>query len=68
MIGTVAIADSVIPNSEKVRLLTLEYLTPAEVADLLKISRKALADLRLKRAGPAFELKARYLRGVRSNS
>jgi hypothetical protein len=46
--GVVAV-DSSIPNSEAaLRVLTAEFLTPAEVASVLKISRKLLADLRLK--------------------
>jgi len=52
-------ADSMIPNAEVVSILTAEYLTPAEVAAVLKVSRKALADMRLKRQGPPFILRAR---------
>ncbi|MGA3325970.1 MAG: hypothetical protein ABSF45_15975 [Terriglobia bacterium] len=51
--------DSLVANSEAVHILTAEFLTPAQVAALLKTSRKELADMRVKRAGPPFELKAR---------
>ncbi len=52
-------AGSVMPTSEVVSILTAEVLTPAEVAAVLKVSRKALADWRLKREGPPFYLQAR---------
>jgi hypothetical protein len=59
MSGAAVMPNSIIPNSEMVRVLTAEYLTPAEVAGLLKVSRKALVDMRLKRQGPPFMLRAR---------
>ena len=40
-------------------MLTAEFLTPAEVAALLKVPRKAVADMRLKRQGPPFILQKR---------
>lgn len=49
-------ADSTVLNSEVVSVLTAEFLTPAEVAPLLKVSRWMLADWRLKRQGPPFML------------
>jgi len=52
-------AAEALETSKVVFLLTAEYLSPAEVAGLLKVSRKALADWRLKRQGPPFLLKAR---------
>ncbi len=51
--------DSAIPNSEIISILTAEFLTPAEVAVLLKVSRKALADRRLERQPPLFVLRSR---------
>jgi hypothetical protein len=59
MSGAAVRADSMIPNFEVVSILTAEYLTPAEVAAVLKVSRKALADMRLKQSGPPFILRAR---------
>jgi hypothetical protein len=59
MTGAAAIADSMIPNSEVAHLLTAEFLTPKEISGLLKVSRKTLADWRLKRTGPPFFLKPR---------
>jgi len=57
--GAAIIPDSIIPNYEVVSLLTAESLTPAEVATLLGVSRKTLADWRLERLGPSFMLKPR---------
>lgn len=59
MTGAAAIADSAISNAEVLHALTAEYLRPAEVASLLRVSRKELAVWRLKRRGPPFFLKAR---------
>lgn len=59
MSGTAVISNSMIPHSEIVSILTAEVLTPAEVAAVLKVSRKALADWRLKREGPPFYLRSR---------
>ena len=63
MSGAVVTEDSLIPNSEVtsilIEFLTAEYLAPAQVAAALKVSRKMLADWRLQRQGPPFELKAR---------
>jgi hypothetical protein len=59
MNGAAVMPNAIIPDSEIVRMLTAEFLTPAEVAASLKVSRKSLADMRLKRQGPPFELKAR---------
>jgi len=52
-------ADSAILNSEVISVLTAEFLTPAEVASLLKVSQWTLAEWRLKRQGPPFILRAR---------
>jgi hypothetical protein len=49
----VAIPDSAIS------LLTAEFLTPAQAASLLKVSRWELASMRLKRQGPPFLLRRR---------
>jgi hypothetical protein len=46
-------------TSKLISLLTAEFLTPADVAALLKVSRWTLADWRLKGQGPPFLLKAR---------
>jgi len=46
-------------TSKVVSLLTAEFLTPAEVASVLKVSRWTLATMRLKRQGPPFMLRAR---------
>jgi hypothetical protein len=59
MTGAATIADSMIPNSEVAHVLTAEFLTPAEVASVLKVSRKTLADWRLKRSGPVFLMRRR---------
>lgn len=59
MNGTALTSNSIMPTSEIVSILKAEFLAPAQVAALLKASRKALADARLKRQGPPFELKAR---------
>jgi hypothetical protein len=59
MSGAAVRADSMIPDSKLVSILTAEYLRPAEVAAVLKVSRKALADMRLTRSGPMFVLQAR---------
>ncbi len=48
-----------VATSNVVSILTAESLKPAEVAAMLKCSRKALANMRLERQGPPFELKAR---------
>ncbi len=59
MTGAEVISNSVMPTSEVVSILTAEVLTPAEVAAVLEVSRKALADWRLKREGPPFYLRSR---------
>lgn len=53
------IPNSTIPNSELVSVLAAEFLTPAQVAAALNVSRKVLADWRLQRQGPPFLLRAR---------
>ena len=45
--------------SKVIALLTAEFLTPAEVSGLLGISRKELAEWRLKGQGPPFMLRRR---------
>ncbi len=50
---------AVMPTSDVLSILTAKFLKPCEVAAVLKLSRKALADMRLERAGPPFTLKAR---------
>ncbi len=61
MNGAAVMPNPLILDSEIVRMLTADYLTPAQVAAALKTSRKALADMRLKRQGPPF---MRRKRGV----
>ncbi len=56
MSGAAAKSGPTVPSLELVHLLTAEFLSPAEVAGLLNVSRKALADMRLKRQGPTFIL------------
>jgi hypothetical protein len=48
----------VIPDST-ISLLRAEFLTPAQAASLLKVSRWTLADMRRKREGPPFMLARR---------
>jgi hypothetical protein len=57
--AAVVMPDSLLASSEAVNILTAEFLTPAQVAALLKVSRKELADMRVKAVGPPFELRAR---------
>lgn len=68
MSGAAAIADSMIPNSEVVSVLTADYLSTSQVASLLGVSRWTLADMRLKRQGPPFVRRKRgvvvYARGA----
>lgn len=52
-------AGESLETSKVVSLLTAEFLTPAEVAGLLRVSRMTLADWRVKRQGPSFFLKPR---------
>lgn len=59
MSGAAAMVDSGIPHSEVVSILRAEYLKPAEVAAVLKVSRKTLADWRLEGRGPSFMLQPR---------
>ncbi len=59
MTGAPVISNSMMPNSEVLSILTAESLKPAEVAAVLKVSRKALAAWRLKQEGPPFFLRAR---------
>ena len=59
MSSAAVMPNSMMPNSEVVSILTADVLTPAEVAAVLKVSRKALADWRLKREGPPFFLRVR---------
>ena len=56
MSAAAVMPDSMIPNSEVVSILTAEFLTPAEVAILLKVSRLTLAKMRLGRTGVGIEL------------
>lgn len=59
MSGAAVISNSMMPNSEMVSILTAEFLMPAQVASMLKVSRWTLADWRLKRQGPPFMLRGR---------
>ncbi len=58
MTGAAVMPNSTMPTSEVVSILTAQFLTPAEVGAVLKVSRKVLADWRLKPQGPPFTLKA----------
>ena len=55
--------NSIMPNSEVVSVLTAEFLTTGQVAGLLGCTKKALADMRLKRQGPPFILQKRGVVG-----
>ena len=59
MSGAATISNPIIPTSAVLSILTAEFLKPAEIAGLLKVSRKTLAAWRLERQGPPFTLKAR---------
>jgi hypothetical protein len=52
-------APEAVEASKIVSLLAAEFLTPAQVAGLLKTSRRELADWRLERRGPPFMLRRR---------
>jgi hypothetical protein len=56
MSGAAVVPNSAIPNREMIHILTAEFLTPAQVAALLRMSRKELAEWRRKRQGPLFRL------------
>lgn len=58
MNGAEVKSNSMMPSLELVSILTAEFLSPAQVAAALKVSRKTLADWRLKREGPPFTLAA----------
>jgi hypothetical protein len=59
MNGAAVMPNSIIPNPESIHLLIAEFLLPAEIAGILGVSRKMLAEWRLKRQGPPFMLRAR---------
>lgn len=46
--------NSIMPNAEVISFLTSETLTTGQVAGLLGVTKKALADLRVKRNGPPY--------------
>lgn len=54
MSNTAVMPNPTIPTSEIVSVLTADLLTTGQVAGLLDVTKKALADWRVKRSGPPF--------------